>query len=260
MSRNEEPVKKTKIAGPFERNPRWGPAGMSCPGCESGKVATILRELFDELELTGTAISVSGVRCAAGGLTAYLKVDEVGGAWGRAPDYALGIKRVHPDAFVFTFQGDGDAFGIGMGPTMNAASRGEKITLLMCNNACIGNTGGQMTISTPLGATSTTTPKGREPGLDGYPILAAELLAVLPGVAYSARGAVNTPAHRQQCKRYLKTAFEKQINNVGFSYVEILIACPTNRRLSPVEAVKWVEEVQIPQFPLGEFKNVDMIA
>ncbi len=254
MNGEQKVIGKTRIGRPADRARGLG----WCPGCETGIWGLLLLEVFDELQLYGKAINVQGVSCAAGGAR-LLDVDRVGGAHGPAADYAIAVKRVHPDAFVYTTQGDSDCVGIGLPATLNAAVRGEKITVLMCNNACVGNTGGQMNAVTPLGVVTTTTPLGRQADLDGYPLLFPELIAGMRGVAYSASAAVNTPAHRQKCKQYIKTAFEKQINNVGFSYVEILIGCPTNRRLTPLETQDWVEKVQIPQFPLGEFKNVDMI-
>lgn len=257
MSAEQKAIGKTKIAGRLERNFTGGQSG--CPGCQAGVVGIIVNELLAELELNGIVIGVTGIGCARAGVWAYQNVDIMGGAHGRAADYALAIKHVYPDAFVLTTQGDGDCLAIGMGATVNAASRGEKFTMLMTNNASYGSTGGQMAPTTPLGAWTTTSPLGREPVREGYGIHGAELLAALPGVAYSARAAVNTPAHRQSCKQYIRTAFTKQINKVGFSFVEVLLGCPTNRRLTPLEALKWVEEVQIPQFPLGEFKNVDRI-
>ncbi len=259
MSAEQKIIGRTRIAGPVEKSPWFGRGGLGfCPGCETGIFGAFFSEVMDEMELRGKAINVQGVSCAASG-TAMVYCDRVGGAHGPAADYAVAIKRVHPDAFVYTTQGDSDCISIGISATIYAASRSEKINDLMFNNGCTGNTGGQMNTITPLGAVTPTTPWGRDAERDGLPIQTAELLASLKGVAYSARGAVNTPAHRQKCKQYVKTAFEKQLKNVGFSFVEILIGCPTNRRLTPVETSDWVEKVQIPQFPLGEFKNVDKI-
>jgi len=85
------------------------------------------------------------------------------------------------------------------------------------------------------------------------------MIAAFKGAAYSARGAFNTPANYQRTKRYIKTAFQKQMDKVGLSFVEILCACPANWRMSPTDSLKWIEEKMVPEFPLGELKNVDKI-
>ena len=181
-------------------------------------------------------------------------------AHGRCPDAATGIKRIyHGRPIVFTIQGDGDCIAIGTESLIHSGARSEKITVIMVNNGNYGTTGGQLAPTTVTGQVTTTTPEGRDPNRDGYPIHAAELVAQIKGTVYSARGAVNTPANFQRTEKYVKTAFQKQIDNVGFSFVEILSACPAGWRKTPLESLKWIEERMIPEFPLGEFKNIDRI-
>jgi 2-oxoglutarate ferredoxin oxidoreductase subunit beta len=187
-------------------------------------------------------------------------VDWVFGAHGRPGDIATAIKRVSQGKLiVFTYQGDGDCMAIGTEATIHAACRGERISVIMVNNGNYGTTGGQMAPTTLIGQRTTTTPYGRDVKRDGYPMYAPELLAVMRGVAYSARGAVNSPANYQRTKGYIRTAFQKQLDDVGFSFVEILSACPPDWHLTPIQCLKRIEEEIIPQFPLGEFKNVDRI-
>jgi len=215
-------------------------------------------EALDELEAGGRAIGMHGATC--GGVAGILiNADWLAGAHGRPPDMATAIKRLRPHLLVFTYQGDGDCWAIGMEPTMHAAIRGERITVIMVNNGNYGTTGGQLAPTTLLGQKTTTTPRGRDPRRDGYPIQAPELLSTIKGVAYAARGSVHSPAMFQRTKKFIKTAFEKQLNDVGFSYVEILSPCPPDWHLSPLDCLKRIEEEVIPQFPVGEFKNVDRI-
>ena len=112
-----------------------------------------------------------------------------------------------------------------------------------------------MAPTTMLDQETTTTPYGRDSEINGYPIKMTELMANLSGTTFVARAAVDTPKNLMKAKKLLKTAFEVQINNKGFSFVEFLSACPTNWKLSPQEANKWVSEEMIPYFPLGIFKE-----
>jgi 2-oxoglutarate ferredoxin oxidoreductase subunit beta len=172
---------------------------------------------------------------------------------------ATAIKRSYPDNIVFTVQGDGGLLSIGADPLLGALNRAEKITIIMLNNAVYGTTGGQMAPTSLVGQKTTTTPQGRDVLQTGFPTHAAEMIATFRGVAYSARGALNNPYNYERTKGYVKTAFQKQMNKVGFTFVEILCACPSNWRLSPTDSLKWIEGKMIPEFPLGEFKSLSRI-
>jgi 2-oxoglutarate ferredoxin oxidoreductase subunit beta len=214
----------------------------------------LLAEVIEELDIGGNTIGVSGVGCSTRMLLP-LDIDGITTAHGRPPDVATAIKRsLRPEPIVFTLQGDGDSIAIGAGSLLSAALRGEQFTIIMLNNAIYGTTGGQMAPTTLLGQVTTTTPQGRQSDA-GFPAHVPELLAGIPGVAYAARGTVHTPASYQRTRKYLKTAFQTQIDKVGLSFVEILVACPPNWHLSPIECLTWIEEKMIAEFPLGEFKN-----
>ena len=250
-------VNKEKVAGPVKL---WDFATSDiplCPGCQHGVISAIVAQVMEDLDIGGRAILAVGAGCSALTFGGY-DIDRVLAPHGRAPDAATGVKRVHPDAIAFTVQGDGDMLAIGGGPLLGALARGEKITIFMYNNAHYASTGGQMAPTTLTGQITPTTPSGRDPALAGYPIHAAEMLAQFKTVAYSARGAVNNAANYQAVKRYIKTAFQKQIDNIGLSYVEVISACPVQWRVTPLQALERVEEI-IAEFPLGEFKNVDSL-
>ncbi len=229
-------------------------ARTACPGCLGPVAVRGIYEALDDLQLLGKAIVIRGIGCAIGSIS-RIGVDSVLAAHGRAPDVATAIKRILKYPLVFTAQGDGDCFAIGAGSLMNAAARGEKITVIMFNNTIYGTTGGQMGPTTTIGQKTTTTPEGRDPTANGYPAHVPELMAALPGVAYSARGSVNNPANLGRVKKYLKKAFQAQMEGLGLSLVEIIIACPTNWHLSPIDSLKFAEEKVLPEFPLGEFRN-----
>jgi len=172
---------------------------------------------------------------------------------------ATALKRIHPDTIVITCQGDGDLGAIGLGCFMNALSRGEKLTTIFLNNAGYGQTGGQMAPTSLLGQITTTTPGGRDPGTSGYPLHVAELAAVMRGTAYSARVSVHTPANFQRAKKAVKLALQKQIDGIGYGFVEFLSACPPSWRMSPDECWEFIDKNMLAEYALGEFKNVDRI-
>jgi len=230
----------------------------SCPGCGSPLACKIIMEALEELGVIEEAVVVVGIGCAGFGFFRG-KMDMTMCAHGSAPSVATGIKQAnYDDAIVFTVQGDGDCAAIGAGYLVNAAARGDKITIFMFNNTNYGTTGGQMAPTTLIGQVTTTTPGGRNARAHGYPLHVAEMLVTIKGVAYSARGAVNNFANYQRTKKYVKSALQKQIDEVGLSFVEILVACPVNWHLEPLKAMKRLEEV-IAEYPLGEFRNVDTL-
>ena len=225
-----------------------------CPGCTHGIAHRLIAEVIDELGVRGRTVGIAPVGCAVLAYN-YLDFDFQEAAHGRAPAQATGIKRVRPDLVVFTYQGDGDLASIGMGEIVHAANRGEKFTTIFINNAVYGMTGGQMAPTTMPGQRTTTSPFGRDVNSVGMPIKVAELLAALETPAYITRQSVIKPKYIVKAKKAIKTAFEYQLENRCFSFVELVSTCPTNWGLTPVESVKWAEETLLPYYRLGELKN-----
>ncbi|HOQ07349.1 MAG TPA: thiamine pyrophosphate-dependent enzyme [Clostridiales bacterium] len=228
-----------------------------CPGCTHGIVHRLIAEVIDELGVEGRTIGVSPVGCAYNNYL-YFNCDMVQAAHGRAPAVATGIKRVHPDNVVFTYQGDGDLAAIGTAEIIHAANRGEKITTIFINNAIYGMTSGQMAPTTLVGQVTTTSPFGRKPELHGYPLNVCEMLSTLKGAVYVERVSMHDIKNIKNAKNAIKKAFKVQMAGLGFSIVEVLSSCPTNWGIDPVNALKWIEEKMIPQYPLGNFKGKDL--
>jgi len=228
-----------------------------CPGCQYPLITRIVYEVIDELGVEGKTILVNSSACGYG-ITLTTSIDVMFPNHGQGIDVATGVKRLRPDCFVISFGGDGDVAAIGAGAFVNAAQRAERYTLIMVNNGHFAMTGGQLAPTTMMGQVTTTSPEGRGPSM-GYPARMPEMIATVQGTAYAARGAANNPANYLKTKKYVKTAFQKQLDNVGFSFVEFLSACPTGWHMTPQESIKWVEEKMIPALPLGEFKNVDSL-
>jgi 2-oxoglutarate ferredoxin oxidoreductase subunit beta len=220
-----------------------------CPGCGHGIIHRIIAELLDELELAPRTIAVAPVGCSVFAYE-YLAVDWVEAPHGRAPAVGTGIRRVRPDAFVLTYQGDGDLAAIGTAEIVHAAARGELITGIFVNNGIYGMTGGQMAPTTLLGQRTTSSPMGRDARLAGYPIQITEMLAILPGVAYAARGTIADPSAIGKTKGMIKRAMQAQINGEGFSLVEVLSNCPVGWNMTAPESMEHLREVAAV-YPLG---------
>ncbi len=225
-----------------------------CPGCHHGLIHRLVAEAIDYYALQDDCIGVASVGCSVF-MYNYFDVDVVEAPHGRAPAVATGVKRAHPDKMVFSIQGDGDLAAIGTAEIIHTANRGENITIIFVNNTTYGMTGGQMAPTTLLGQVTTTSPYGREFHQDGYPIRMAEMLATLEGSAYVSRVAVDKPANLMRAKRSIREAFRMQKEGMGFSFVEVLSACPTDWKMTPQEACKRVGEEMIPYFPLGVYKE-----
>jgi len=225
-----------------------------CPGCGHGIVHRLIAEVMDELNIREKTIGIAPVGCAVFA-DEYFNCDMIQGAHGRGPAIATGIKRSKPECIVFSYQGDGDLASIGMAETIHSAARSENITIIFINNAIYGMTGGQMAPTTLLGQASTTSPKGRDSKVNGYPIRICELLSQLEGARYLERTSVSTAGGVIKTKKAVRKAFQNQIDGKGFSLVEVLSMCPTNWGLSPLESAKFVDEKMMPVYPLGVFRT-----
>lgn len=224
-----------------------------CPGCGHSTAHKILMEVVEEMGIQHETIGVAPVGCSVFAYN-YMNVDMQEAAHGRACAVATGIKRVMPDKFVFTYQGDGDLAAIGTAETIHAANRGENILTVFINNGIYGMTSGQMAPTTLEGMVSTTSPYGRDVKTQGYPLRMSNLLANLPGVYYVTRQSVHKPSNVSKAKKAMRKALEYQKEGRGFCLVEIVSNCPSNLKMSPLESNRFVEEQMIPFYPLGDIK------
>jgi len=225
-----------------------------CPGCGHGVAHKLIAEAIEELGLQDKTIFVSPVGCSVFAYY-YFDVGNVQVAHGRAPAAATGLKRACPDKIVIAYQGDGDLAAIGTAEIIHAANRGEKITVFFLNNAIYGMTGGQMAPTTLVGQKSTTSPWGRRPLNEGFPLHVCELLSSLEAPVYIERVALSDNKNIMRARRAIRKALEIQRDGSGFSFVEILSPCPTIWGKDPVEARRWVAEKMIPAFPLNVFRD-----
>ena len=221
-----------------------------CPGCMHGTVFKLIGEVMEELGIVDKTTCVLGVGCC-GLAMEYITYDNTTSPHGRACAVATGIKRSTPEAVVYTYQGDGDLASIGLAETMSAANRGENITVIFVNNGIYGMTGGQMAPTTLVGMKATTAPQGRDPKEHGYPMHMCEILNQLTAPYYLERTSCNNPANVNKTKAAIKKAFQNQLDGKGFSMVEIVTSCPTNWGLDTIEALDFLENNMLKEFPLG---------
>lgn len=230
-----------------------GPSNTYCAGCGHGIIARMICDTLDELGIADRTIGVSCVGC---GMTIkkYVQIDWVQAAHGRACAVAPGVKCALPEAIVMTYQGDGDAASIGMSETLFAAKRNEKIVTIFVNNGVYGMTGGQ-TAPTALSDQKTSTSVGYvDYSVFGEPIPVAEIISQMD-VAYVARGSLSSSAEIAKTERYMKKAFQSQIDGKGYAFLEILSPCPTNWKLSPVDSMKRISNVIMDVYKCGELKG-----
>ena len=219
-----------------------------CPGCSHGVVHKIIAEVIEEMGIQDKTIGISPVGCSVFAYN-YLDIDWQQAAHGRAPALATATKRLYPEKYVFTYQGDGDLASIGTAEIMHACNRGENIVVIFINNAIYGMTGGQMAPTTLLGMKTATTPYGRDAKLNGFPLKITELIAQLEGTCYVTRQSVHTAAAVKKAKAAIRKAFENSAKDKGTSFVEI------GWKLSPVKANEWMVEHMFPFYQLGDLKD-----
>lgn len=229
-----------------------------CPGCTHGIAHRLLAEAIDELGMREQTILVAPVGCSVFAYH-YFEMDACEAAHGRAPAMATGIKRVHPDNLVITYQGDGDLAAIGTSEIVHVAARGENITTIFINNAIYGMTGGQMAPTTLPGMKTTSSPLGRDVEIAGFPIRMSEVLATLSGSAYVVRRSLHDVKEIRKAKKAILTALKVQMSGLGFSMVELLSSCPTNWGIPPAKALEWIEQAMVPYFPLGDYKVIEAV-
>ena len=225
-----------------------------CPGCGHSLIHRLIAECIDALGIRERVIGIAPIGCAVFAYD-YFNFDVLEIAHGRPPAAATGLKRALPDRIIFSYQGDGDLAAIGTAEIIHAANRGENISVFFINNATYGMTGGQMAPTTLIGQKTSTTPSGREISSSGYPLRIAELLSTIEGASYVVRTSVDSIKNLLKTKKAIEKAFRNQIDDKGFSLVEILSPCPVDWKMSPIEATSWIRKEMTAVFPLGTFKE-----
>ncbi len=238
----------------FERKGHNDKNTHYCPGCGHGTIHKLIAEAIDDLGIRDRVIFHSPVGCSVFAYY-YFDTGNIQCSHGRAPAVATGVRRVHNDAVVISYQGDGDLAGIGTAEIIHAANRGENITVFFVNNAIYGMTGGQMAPTTLQGQKTLTTPLGRDSVRDGLPIGMSEVINALKTPVYIERVTLSSAKGVMKTKKAIRKGLEYQVDGRGFSFIEILSPCPVNWKMDPVASRKWLAENLEPIFPVACFRD-----
>ena len=259
MSNTKETIKFGRSKGffdTFERRPGTVKKNMHyCAGCGHGILHKLIAEAMVDLKMQDNMIIIAPVGCA---VFSYYYYDAAGISvpHGRAPAVGTGIIRANPDSYVISYQGDGDLGAIGLNNFIQAANRGENMTVCFVNNAVYGMTSGQMAPTTLVGQQTTTSPYGRTITNDGYPLKVSEMVAALESPIYVERTALTSPKNIRAARRALRKGLTNMKEKRGFSLIEFLSGCPVNLKKTAKETDEWIESEMIPYFPLGCFKDI----
>lgn len=224
-----------------------------CPGCGHSVIHRVIMEAVQELGIEEETIGVAPVGCSVFAYH-YMNIDMQEAAHGRASAVATGVKRVLPEKYVFSYQGDGDLAAIGTAETIHTVNRGENILMVFVNNGIYGMTGGQMAPTTLPGQVTSTSPYGRNTADVGFPLKITELLAQLPAAYYVARHAVHTPGAVRKLKKAIMKSFEYQKQKKGTCFIEVVSNCPSGWKMTPKDTIGYIEEHMFPNYPLGDLK------
>ena len=225
-----------------------------CPGCGHGILHKLIGEAMADLGIQDRCVVISPVGCAVFAYY-YLDCGHVQAAHGRAPAIGTGISRAEDNAVVISYQGDGDLASIGLNETIQAANRGEKLAVFFINNSVYGMTGGQMAPTTLIGEVTATTPAGRDPREQGYPIHICELLDTLQAPVFIERASLSDIEHIRKARRAVRKALEIQRDKKGYAFVELLSPCPTILRMDVQGITKFLNEQMEKEFPLKRFRD-----
>lgn len=221
-----------------------------CGGCGHGIFNRILAEVLEEMDIVSDTIICSDIGCNHQ-FQFWMNVDAIVPPHGKMGAALTAMKRVRPDKNILTIAGDGGAYAIGLGETTSAALRNENVTMFVMNNTVFGMTGGQLAPTTMIGQKTASTPAGRNFVDNGENTDVFKLMKGMD-IAYLARTSVTSPANINRTKKAVRKAIEKQQAGKGFSLVEVLVPCPTNWYMSPVDSMKHIDEVVSKVYELGE--------
>ena len=230
--------------GPIKKNMHY------CPGCGHGILHKLIAEAIEHYGIQENTTLIAPVGCAVFAYY-YFNVGSISVPHGRAPAVGTGAGRANPESFVISYQGDGDLAAIGFNEFLQAANRGEKMTVFFVNNSNYGMTGGQMAPTTLPGQKTTTSPYGRNPETEGYPTPVCEIVNALTAPVYIERVALTTPGRVAAAKKAVYKGIQNLKERKGFSLIEVVSPCPVNLKMDAAQVNEFIEKQMLNYFPLG---------
>ena len=157
-------------------------------------------------------------------------------AFENAPAVASGVEEAlkaqgKEDTTVVVFGGDGGTTDIGMQSLSGAMERQQNIIYICYDNEAYMNTGIQRSSSTPFGASTTTTPAGKQSFGEDKPKKNMAMIMAAHGIPYVATACVS---HPQDLVAKVKKASEIK----GPAYIHVLQPCATGWGYAPEKTIK----------------------
>ena len=240
---------------PFERRP--GPIKTNmhyCPGCGHGILHKLIAEAIEYYGIQENTVFIAPVGCAVFAYY-YFNCGSISVPHGRAPAVGTGASRATPEKYVISYQGDGDLAAIGFNEFIQAANRGERMSVFFVNNSNYGMTGGQMAPTTLPNQVTMTSPYGRNVETDGYPVKVCELVNALEAPVYIERVALTGTANIIKARKAVFKAIENLRDRKGFSLVEALSPCPVNLKMTAEQVNEFIDTKMTKYFPLGMLRD-----
>ncbi|MBU2214021.1 2-oxoacid:ferredoxin oxidoreductase subunit beta [Patescibacteria group bacterium] len=194
-----------------------------CDGCGDYGVLGATKRALVELGLAPHQVLLCFDVGCHGNMSDKLLGYRVHGLHGRVIALAAGASLANPDIPVLAFGGDGACFSEGVGHLVHAIRSNYNMTFVLHNNANYGLTTGQASSLTPKGQKMNTAPHGTvEETINSMDFV----FSLNP--TFVARG---FSGNIRQLTDILKAA----VNHRGFSYVDVLQACPAYNKFATHE-------------------------
>lgn len=224
------------------------PGNTNCGGCGMSVALQMFKRAIGDTKVQ-LVLPACCAAVAAGGFpfTAY-GAPVLMATFASAAAVATGmsqVARLNGDHVrVVCWSGDGGTYDIGLASISAAAERNEDILFVCYDNEIYGNTGGQRSSATPVGAGTSNTPAGKtEPKKDILGIMAAHRIPYAATVSL---------AHPEDARRKMSRALDEK----GFRFLLILSPCPTGWKSEPAMGIELVRlAVRSGLFPLIEVEQ-----
>jgi pyruvate/2-oxoacid:ferredoxin oxidoreductase beta subunit len=227
------------------REPLLRAGNTNCGGCGMSIALNMMSRAIADRPVQMVIPACCGIVTAgAFPLSAY-GAPVVASTFAGAAAVASGLARVaeanDEETRVLCFAGDGGTYDIGMATLSAAAERDENILYICYDNEIYGNTGGQRSSATPVGASTSTTPRGKHhEKKDVLSIMASHRIPYAASVSL---------AHPEDTMRKLRHALDAR----GFRFLHILSPCPTGWKSEPAEGIQLIRQaVESGLYPVIE--------